>query len=427
MSSGGRVLAAVGGQVLSLLVLVIGTRILTELVSGDVFGEVRLALGVAALVGTTVVQPFGQFAMRGYHDAVAAGREWAFQRFARRCNVIAAVGSALAAAALWVAYGAWAGHVSWLLALAIGVYLLGEARWSLERSLLVTTDRQAAASIIEIVAQTLLIGAAVAGVVLIGSHAVEFVGAQAVALLVFGAWLSRPSGGLAGSAATARGGCQQNDSIWRTDSFRFVAPLAVVSIARWVVNLGDRYLLDYAHGPRVVGHYSAVYGLLATPLMACSAIVARLLYSRWFEREARGERDHDLFAGMLACAATIVGIALAATWVAGDLIVSVALAPEYRPQAGELMLWIVAGYGLLVVAAPFEMRAYARRTTWVLGVGWAAAALVNIGLNLVWIPMWGPVGAARATLASFAVYLAVVGWGIGVRPVWVAGDGEAGT
>jgi O-antigen/teichoic acid export membrane protein len=149
--------------------------------------------------------------------------------------------------------------------------------------------------------------------------------------------------------------------------------------------------------------------------MACSGVVARLLYSTWFEREARGERDDDLFARMLVWAGTIAGSGLLATWVFGDFFVSVALSVEYRPQAHELMMWIVAGYGLLVVAGPFEMRAYARRTTWVLGLGWGAAALANLVLNLAWIPTWGPIGAARATLVSFAVYLVVLWWGTGLR------------
>jgi O-antigen/teichoic acid export membrane protein len=149
--------------------------------------------------------------------------------------------------------------------------------------------------------------------------------------------------------------------------------------------------------------------------MACSGIVARLLYSTWFEREARGGRDDDLFSRMLAAATTIAGIALLATWAFGDVVASVVLAVEYRAQAQDLMVWIVAGYGLLVVAAPFEMRAYARKTTWVLGTGWSAAALANLVLNLAWIPMWGPVGAARATLVSFAVYLVVLWWGTGLR------------
>jgi len=401
---------------LSLVVLVAGTRLITELVDGDVFGEARLAVGVAALFGAVVVQPFSQFAMRGYHDATAAGSVLEFAKFARRGNAVAAATSGLVAALLWVGYGAWTREVNWLLAAAVGVYVFGEARWSLERSLLVTRDRQVAASAVEVAMQVLLMGAAVAGVVLTGNHSVGLVGGQALALLAAGAWIVRatreaPYGTFADPPAPDYVG-----SKWRADSVRFVAPLTMVSIARWVVNLGDRYLLDHIHGPRVVGHYAAVYGLCSAPLMASSGIIARLLYSPWFEREARGGRDDDFFARMLASAATITGIALLVTWVFGDFAASVALAAEYRAQAHDFMIWIVAGYGLLVISAPFEMRAYARKTTWVLGAGWAAAALANLVLNLAWIPVWGPGGAARATLASFAVYLAILWSGTSLRP-----------
>jgi O-antigen/teichoic acid export membrane protein len=140
-------------------------------------------------------------------------------------------------------------------------------------------------------------------------------------------------------------------------------------------------------------------------------MLARLLYRPWFAREARGASDVDLFARMLGCAGLIAGGGLAAVWVFGDAALSLALAADYRVGAHELMGWIVAGYGLLVLAGPFEMRAYARKATSVIGIGWALAALANLGLNIAFIPLWGAVGAAQATLGSCAVYLAWVLWG----------------
>lgn len=409
-SPGRRVLPVLGGQLLSFLILVGGTRLITELVDGEVFGEARLALGVAALVGAIVVQPFSQFAMRGYHDAATAGSVLEFEAFARRCNITAAASSGLLAVILWVGYETRTREVNWLLAAAIGAYVLGEARWSLERSLLVTRDRQTAASAVEVVMQLLLAGAAVAGAVLTRNRSVGLVGAQAVALVAAGAWLARVTRVVRNDAMWEPRGAEDS-SKWRVDSVRFVTPLAMVSMARWVVNVGDRYLLDHMRGPLVVGHYAAVYGLCSAPLMACSGIAARLFYSRWFERQARGRDDGDLFARMFASTIAIAGIALLVTWAFGDVVASVALAAEYRAQAQELMMWIVAGYCFLVVSSPFEMRAYARQSTWILGVGWAAAALVNLILNLAWIPIWGPLGAARATLVSFAMYFLFVWWG----------------
>jgi O-antigen/teichoic acid export membrane protein len=410
-----RALAVLGGQLLSLVILIAGTRLITELVDGNTFGEARLAIGVAGLVGAIIVQPFSQFAMRGYHDAAAAGSVREFEGFARRSNAVAAASSALLAVALWVLYGAWRLDVDWFLAVATGVFVLGEARWSLERSLLVTRDRQAAASAAEVAMNLLLVSAAVGGILLIGKHAGALVGAQAVILVATGAWLGRMPRGAVKSVSVQVPAAGFNGSTWRADAVGFVTPLTVVSLARWFVNVGDRYLLDHVHGPRSVGHYAAVYGLCSAPLMACSGMVARLLYGTWFERGAQGRRDDDLFSGMLAVSVAIAGIALGATWAFGDIVTSVALAAEYRTDANDLMMWIVAGYGLLVVAAPFEMRAYARRATWVLGIGWGAAALVNVILNLAWIPVWGPVGAARATLASFAAYLIVLWWGTDLR------------
>jgi O-antigen/teichoic acid export membrane protein len=401
-----------GGQLLSLGVLVVGTRLVTELVDGDTFGKARLAVGVAGLVAAVLVRPISQYAMRGYHEAVATGAVQEFERFARRSNVAAGAGSALLAAALWMVYGAWTSELSWLLAIGAGAYVLGEARWSLERSLLVTRDRQLAASALDVVMQVLLTVAAVGGILISRNDAAALVGAQALALVVAGAWFGRASHQLTTNNDSGdQSSMTCNVPIWRADAISFVMPLTIVSIASWFVNVGDRYLLDQMNGPQTVGHYAAVYGLCSAPLMACSGFLARLLYSTWFERAARGRRDDDLFGGMLALAVVTAVTALLAIWALGDIVASVALAADYRTKAGDLMIWIVAGYGLLVIAAPFEMRVYSRKATWVLGLGWGTAAVVNLVLNISWIPVWGAGGAARATLASFAVYLAVLCWG----------------
>ena len=73
--------------------------------------------------------------------------------------------------------------------------------------------------------------------------------------------------------------------------------------------------------------------------------------------------------------------------------------------ATDLMVWIVAGYGLLIIAYAFEMRTYARKMTVRITVAYGLAAVANVVLNLRWVPRIGALGAAKATFATFAVYL----------------------
>jgi O-antigen/teichoic acid export membrane protein len=40
---------------------------------------------------------------------------------------------------------------------------------------------------------------------------------------------------------------------------------------------------------------------------------------------------------------------------------------------------------------------------------WGLAVLINVGLNLVWIPIYGGMGSAVASLVAYAVVLAMQG------------------
>jgi O-antigen/teichoic acid export membrane protein len=56
---------------------------------------------------------------------------------------------------------------------------------------------------------------------------------------------------------------------------------------------------------------------------------------------------------------------------------------------------------------------FAEKLAWQSGIEWCAA-LVNLGLNYLWIPKYGMVGAALATLVSYIV-LSVLAWYTGKK------------
>jgi O-antigen/teichoic acid export membrane protein len=93
----------------------------------------------------------------------------------------------------------------------------------------------------------------------------------------------------------------------------------------------------------------------------------------------------------------------------------VVLGAPFRDDGARLLPWIapaalLAGAMLYYTNLAFQL---GRRTT---GQLWATlgAALLNLALNVVWIPRFGLLGAAWATLLAYALGLAL-GWTLGRR------------
>jgi O-antigen/teichoic acid export membrane protein len=87
--------------------------------------------------------------------------------------------------------------------------------------------------------------------------------------------------------------------------------------------------------------------------------------------------------------------------------------PTYRPAATQLLPVISLGVLLGGFKAFYADLAFqlAHRTGWLVRIALPSAAL-NIALNVLWIPRYGVLGAAWATVAAFALGLALsIGFG----------------
>lgn len=181
------------------------------------------------------------------------------------------------------------------------------------------------------------------------------------------------------------------------------------SALRWmgvVHNRVDTLLLQSLVGPAALGIYSAAYRLMEVfkivPNLAEQTLFPNLsrLGSANGEasRQAVGRAFHLLFAVLapLVVAAATLGPA------AVDLVFGAEFAGAARP-------WVVLMAALVFVALgrPFLVRLRASGDLRSANLLSAGAVVVNLGLNVLWIPRYGPTGAALATLASEAAFVVV--------------------
>jgi O-antigen/teichoic acid export membrane protein len=177
-------------------------------------------------------------------------------------------------------------------------------------------------------------------------------------------------------------------------------PLMPTAIAYWVFTSSDRFLLEKLSTRAELGLYSvAVVGVSALQFVnaavgqAWSPHAVKLYEEQPEQAPVMYGRVLTYLLGLFACLA--VGLASFAR----EALMMLST-PPYIPAAaavGPLALSIIASASSQVTAAGISLK---KRTSFLLLYSWAAA-LLNVGFNILLIPQWGMLGASWATAASY--------------------------
>jgi O-antigen/teichoic acid export membrane protein len=195
------------------------------------------------------------------------------------------------------------------------------------------------------------------------------------------------------------------------------APLALTAALGFVVSSSDRFLLAGLVGTAEAGRYAVGYdfaqftlGMLMTVVnLAAYPIAVRALEEHGVEA-AREQLRRNAQLLLAVSAPAAAGMAVLAANVTGVL-----LGEAFRDAAAGIVPWIalaalVAGAKSFYVDLGFQLGRRTVGQVWVM----AGAAVVNLSLNLWWIPRWGLMGAVYATVVAYLVAL-VAGWWLARR------------
>lgn len=236
------------------------------------------------------------------------------------------------------------------------------------------------------------------GFVLVGPRTptVYLMGAVAitVASLVLGLVLTRPRwSGVRDTATTTR-------------ALRLGLPMALNAIAGYVLNAGDRILIQRSLGPVEVGRYQVAYTI--------GYVVVMLMYyvnQSWTPRFAELRdvgarlalqgRTRDSLYRLLAPA--VLGVSLAA-----PVALRVFAPASYEPRTLSIVVVLIAVAAFPVAAGGATGRELLTlRRGRAIAASTLAAAVANVVLNVVMLPVWGILGAAVATSLSLALQSAI--------------------
>jgi len=185
--------------------------------------------------------------------------------------------------------------------------------------------------------------------------------------------------------------------------FKFGAPLMIAVSGYWIVQTSDRYLIKYFLDISQVGIYSVGYSVAFVLLLfwTCLNVVLlpdlSALYDRGEKKELEIRFNRVLKYGLAISVPAVVVVSI----LSGP-IVRILSSSEFI-AASPVLIVVSVGmlfYGLLM---HFANLLNVLKKVHILNLIWVIIATVNIGLNFLFIPKIGIMGAAYSTLISFLI------------------------
>lgn len=197
---------------------------------------------------------------------------------------------------------------------------------------------------------------------------------------------------------------------WNTAGLRRLAAeiptFATISIFATLYWRLDMLMLSRLAPLEAAGLYGAAWRVLSVAMILPQSI-SLAFYPRLVRQYREGPSKLEALAepALRYLTALAIPMACCAPFVAGEGLALLAGEP-FRAAATtvSILLWTLVPFCLVRFHAHLLVAAHLQRVDMLLNV---AMSVANLALNLVFIPRWGHVGAATATLASMTLYALV--------------------
>ena len=208
---------------------------------------------------------------------------------------------------------------------------------------------------------------------------------------------------------------------------RFGLPLVGVAVFSWISSSSDRYVINWFHGPAMVGAYSVAYTLGMHTAMLFSPMFSVLLPTlvpMWENGDRHGVFRH-LHHAIRYSVAGALPFTVGMTILAEPLIALVAGQDYVTTRA--TVGFLAAGILFFMLSGVLEPLVSLLRRTQTSAVVYAVVAVANLMMSIALVPSLGALGAAIGTclayflqLCAFFVYLRHHGYAVSLDPALMA-------
>ena len=186
---------------------------------------------------------------------------------------------------------------------------------------------------------------------------------------------------------------------------KFGLPLVPTAMLGWITASSDRYLIGFFSSSQMVGIYSAAYNIGAiivffgAPLQIILFPTISKLYEEGKEQEMKTYLAYSLKYFLLFTIPSIFGLTILS-----KQILLIMTRPEFVAQ-GSLVLPIVAVGALFfgLYGAIFAWILIVAKRTRLIFILVSFSALINLFLNILFIPVYGIIAAAITTLIAYFI------------------------
>ena len=408
------------GQGLAILGALVGVRLLTNVLTPEVYGQLALAMTLALLVNQVLLGPLSGAALRFYAPAHEAGELSAYLAALRRLLANASGLVLLVASIVSVAL-LLAGQVSWLwlaivtfgFALVSGINSNLDSLQNAARQRSIVAWHQALASWGRYLLATGLV------LLVAATSTVAMAGYTLATLLVLLSQLwffRRIDRHTAGTSILTIASPQR----WESQIFTYAWPFATWGIFTWAQLASDRWALQMFATTQDVGLYAVLYQLGYYPIMILTGLMVQLVSPVLFRRAgdasdaSRMQQVYTLNWRLTLGALLLTGVAVLLSFALNEPIFRWLVAPDYRAVSWLMPAMVLVG-GLFATGQFAVISLLSGAETRGLIAPKTSTALLGIGLNMLGAARWGIAGVVCASAITATVYLTWTLWLVKTR------------
>lgn len=189
--------------------------------------------------------------------------------------------------------------------------------------------------------------------------------------------------------------------------FRYGAPLIPHALGGVALAMSSRYLIGYYKDAAAVGIYAAAYQLASAMLLTGTTINQVWSISLFKLLSEDTVRNRKTIRSLLFMNIAFLLAAAVAIYALKNILFKIFLHSEFH-DALTLFPWLLLSFLFQSLYFIFVNFDFYEESTIRIGVVTLSAAILNILLNVLWLPRFGINGAAWAAAASMSVYFFAV-------------------
>ena len=192
-----------------------------------------------------------------------------------------------------------------------------------------------------------------------------------------------------------------------TEYLRYSLPLTPNSLIRWITDSSDRYLIGFFLGVGSVGIYSAAYAignlvqLFISPIQFILFPTLSKLYDEGKSNDVKVYLSYSMKYFLFIAIPAVFGLT-----VLSKPLLEIFTSPEFVPGSSVIPFIALAGLMAGVFQIVINITHLVKKTQFNLVIH-VIAAVINVILNVLLIPMIGILGAAIATTLSYLVMVII--------------------